>query len=310
MQLIRGIHNLRPEHAGCVLTIGNFDGVHRGHQAVLRQLQLKAKELGLPSCVMVFEPQPLEFFSPSTAPARISRLRDKYHAMASLGIDRLLCVKFDHHFAQLSADDFIKQVLVAKLNVRFLVVGDDFRFGIKRCGDFSLLHQAGEKYGFQVLSTDTLLHDEQRVSSTLLREALKTGNMTHVERMLGQPYTIHGRVAHGAKLGRTIGFPTANIHLKRLVVPLQGVFAVIVDVDNQKYTAVANIGFRPTVNGTRSQLEVHLFDFNGNLYGKRLQIEVCHKLRDEQKFESFAALQAQITEDARQAREWFAEHQC
>ncbi len=310
MQLIRGIHNLRPEHAGCVLTIGNFDGVHRGHQSVLRQLQLKAKELGLPSCVMVFEPQPLEFFSPSTAPARISRLRDKYHAMESLGIDRLICVKFDRHFAQLSADDFIKHVLVGKLNVRFLVVGDDFRFGIKRCGDFSLLCQAGEKYGFQVLSTDTLLHDEQRVSSTLLREALKAGNMDHVRRMLGQPYTIHGRVAHGAKLGRTIGFPTANIHLKRLVVPLQGVFAVIVDVDNQKYTAVANIGFRPTVNGTRSQLEVHLFDFNGNLYGKRLQIEVCHKLRDEQKFESFAALQAQITEDARQAREWFAEHQC
>lgn len=310
MQLIRGIHNLRPEHAGCVLTIGNFDGVHRGHQSVLRQLQLKAQELGLPSCVMVFEPQPLEFFAPNSAPARISRLRDKYHAMTELGIDQLLCVKFDRHFAELSADEFIQKVLVEKLNVRFLVVGDDFRFGIQRCGDFALLEAAGKKYGFQVLSTATFLHEEQRVSSTLLREALKAGNLKQVHRMLGSPYVITGRVAHGAKLGRTIGFPTANIHLKRLVVPLQGVFAVAVHVDNKKYSAVANIGFRPTVNGTRSQLEVHLFDFSGDLYGKQLRIDVCHKLRDEQKFESFAALQAQITEDARQAREWFAEHQC
>jgi len=305
MELIRGIHNLRSEHVGCVLTIGNFDGVHRGHQAVLSRLQEQAVQLGLPSCVMVFEPQPLEFFAREKAPARLSRLRDKYEAIAALNIDRLLCVKFDHVFAELTAAEFIEQILVRKLAVRFLVIGDDFRFGLQRRGDFALLVEAGRQYGFQVLSTDTLLHDQQRVSSTLLREALREGRLEDVTQMLGHPYTITGRVAHGAKLGRTIGFPTANIHLKRLVVPVQGVYAVQVLIADAIHFGVANIGFRPTVNGTRSQLEVHIFDFKGDLYGKQLQIQVCHKLRDEQKFPSFPALQTQITMDARQARQWF-----
>ncbi|MDD2842403.1 MAG: bifunctional riboflavin kinase/FAD synthetase [Tolumonas sp.] len=305
MELIRGIHNLRSEHVGCVLTIGNFDGVHRGHQAVLRRLQEQATQLRLPSCVMVFEPQPLEFFAGDKAPARLSRLRDKYEAIAALNIDRLLCVKFDHVFAELTAAEFIEQILVRKLAVKFLVIGDDFRFGLQRRGDFALLVEAGRQYGFQVLSTDTLLHDQQRVSSTLLREALREGRLEDVTQMLGHPYTITGRVAHGAKLGRTIGFPTANIHLKRLVVPVQGVYAVQVLIADAIHFGVANIGFRPTVNGTRSQLEVHIFDFKGDLYGKQLQIQVCHKLRDEQKFPSFSALQTQITMDARQARQWF-----
>jgi riboflavin kinase/FMN adenylyltransferase len=283
------------KHVGCVLTIGNFDGVHRGHQAVLSRLQEQAVQLGLPSCVMVFEPQPLEFFAREKAPARLSRLRDKYEAIAALNIDRLLCVKFDHVFAELTAAEFIEQILVRKLAVRFLVIGDDFRFGLQRRGDFALLVEAGRQYGFQVLSTDTLLHDQQRVSSTLLREALREGRLEDVTHMLGHPYTITGRVAHGAKLGRTIGFPTANIHLKRLVVPVQGVYAVQVLIAKTIYFGVANIGFRPTVNGTRSQLEVHIFDFKGDLYGKQLQIQVCHKLRDEQKFPSFSALQTQIT---------------
>lgn len=305
MELIRGIHNLRSEHVGCVLTIGNFDGVHRGHQAVLSRLQEQATQLGLPSCVMVFEPQPLEFFAGDKAPARLSRLRDKFEAIAALNIDRLLCVKFDHAFAELTAAEFIEQILVRKLAVRFLVIGDDFRFGLQRRGDFALLVEAGRQYGFQVLSTDTLLHDQQRVSSTLLREALREGRLADVTHMLGHPYTITGRVAHGAKLGRTIGFPTANIHLKRLVVPVQGVYAVQVMIAKTIHFGVANIGFRPTVNGTRSQLEVHIFDFKGDLYGKQLQIQVCHKLRDEQKFPSFSALQTQITMDAHQARQWF-----
>lgn len=305
MELIRGIHNLRAEHVGCVLTIGNFDGVHRGHQAVLRRLQEQATQLGLPSCVMVFEPQPLEFFAREKAPARLSRLRDKYEAIAALNIDRLLCVKFDYAFAELTASEFIEQILMRKLAVRFLVIGDDFRFGLKRQGDFALLVEAGKQHGFQVLSTDTLLHDQQRVSSTLLREALREGRLADVTQMVGHPYTITGRVAHGAKLGRTIGFPTANIHLKRLVVPVQGVYAVKVLIADDIYFGVANIGFRPTVNGTRSQLEVHIFDFKDDLYGKQLQIHVCHKLRDEQKFPSFSALQTQITVDARQARQWF-----
>ncbi len=310
MELIRGIHNLRQEHAGCVLTIGNFDGVHRGHQAVLTKLREQAELLSLPSCVMVFEPQPLEFFAPGKAPARLSRLRDKYEDIAALGIDRMLCVKFDRAFSKLTAEQFIEQILLRQLDVRFLVIGDDFRFGAHRLGDFALLAEAGKKHGFQVLSTDTLLHDQQRVSSTLLREALKDGRLDDVAHMLGHSYVISGRVAHGAKLGRTIGFPTANIHLKRLIAPLQGVFAVQIEINGIRHPGVANIGFRPTVNGTRSQLEVHIFDFEEDLYGKQLQIRICHKLRDEQKFPSFTALQTQITADALHAREWLAAYQC
>lgn len=306
MELIRGIHNLRTAHAGCVLTIGNFDGVHRGHQAVLAQLKKKASALQLPSCVMVFEPQPLEFFFQSKAPARLSLLRDKITAMAEQGIDRLLCLRFDREFSALTAEQFISDILVKRLNVRFLVIGDDFRFGAQREGDFQRLQQAGREYGFDVLSTETLLHDQQRVSSTLLRNALSDGRFADVEKMLGHPYAICGRVVHGAALGRTIGFPTANIVLKRLVLPLRGVFAIKTDILGQTYTGVANIGFRPTVNGTRAQLEAFLFEFKGDLYGKQLQIQICHKLRDEQKFPTFEALKNQITADVSHARAWFA----
>lgn len=306
MELIRGIHNLRPRHAGCVLTIGNFDGIHRGHQAVLTQLKQKAAELKLPSCVMVFEPQPLEFFYHEKAPARLNLLRDKCLAIRDQQIDRLLCIRFDQSFAQLTADQFIEDILVNRLNVRFLVIGDDFRFGVNREGDFHRLQAAGKKFGFAVLSTATLLHEQQRVSSTLLRTALQQSDFDSVEKMLGHPYAICGRVVHGAALGRTIGFPTANIVLKRQVAPLRGVFAVKTDIDGQIYQGVANIGFRPTVNGTRAQLEAFLFDFQGDLYGRSLQIQICHKLRDEQRFPSFDALKNQIIADAEHAKAWFA----
>ncbi|MCD8548896.1 MAG: bifunctional riboflavin kinase/FAD synthetase [Aeromonadaceae bacterium] len=305
MQLIRGLHNLRPEHAGCVLTIGNFDGVHLGHQAVLQQLKQQAHALGVPACVMLFEPQPLELFIQHQAPARLTRLREKYLALARLGIDRLLCVRFHHAFAQLQPELFIEQILVQQLGVRFLIVGDDFRFGRQRRGDFALLQQAGRRHGFAVVSTQSFCVDAQRVSSTLVREALGEGNLTQVQRMLGEPYTLSGRVAHGDKLGRTIGFPTANVHLKRRRVPVSGVYAVEVLFSGQLHHGVANVGVRPTVHGTRPQLEVHLFDFAGNLYGRQIQVRLCHKLRDEQKFESFAALQQQIERDAQVARAFF-----
>ncbi|GAA4500037.1 bifunctional riboflavin kinase/FAD synthetase [Pseudaeromonas paramecii] len=305
MELIRGLHNLRPEHAGCVLTIGNFDGVHLGHQAVLQQLKQQAHALGVPACVMLFEPQPLELFIQHQAPARLTRLREKYLALARLGIDRLLCVRFHHAFAQLQPELFIEQILVQQLGVRFLIVGDDFRFGRERRGDFALLQQAGRRHGFAVVSTQSFCVDTQRVSSTLVREALGEGNLTQVQRMLGEPYTLSGRVAHGDKLGRTIGFPTANVHLKRRRVPVSGVYAVEVLFSGQLHHGVANVGVRPTVHGTRPQLEVHLFDFAGDLYGRQIQVRLCHKLRDEQKFESFAALQQQIERDAQAARAFF-----
>lgn len=305
MELIRGLHNLRPEHAGCVLTIGNFDGVHLGHQAVLQQLKRQAHALGVPACVMLFEPQPLELFIEHQAPARLSRLREKYLALSRLGIDRLLCVRFHHAFAQLQPELFIEQILVQQLGVRFLIVGDDFRFGRERRGDFALLQQAGRRHGFAVVSTQSFCVDALRVSSTLVREALGGGDLVQVRRMLGEPYTLSGRVAHGDKLGRTIGFPTANVHLKRRRVPVSGVYAVEVLFSGQLLHGVANVGIRPTVHGTRPQLEVHLFDFAGNLYGQQIQVRLCHKLRDEQKFESFAALKQQIERDAQAARAFF-----
>ncbi|MDN2481977.1 bifunctional riboflavin kinase/FAD synthetase [Vibrio astriarenae] len=305
MELIRGIHNISSQHHGCVLTIGNFDGVHLGHQAVLEQVTAQAKLLGLPSTVMTFEPQPLELFTRDKAPARLTRLRDKYVQLSKLDIDRLLCVNFNRHFANLSADAFIKELLVNKLGVKFLVVGDDFCFGQGRTGNFAMLQQAGRDYGFEVVSTQSFCLQQQRVSSTAIRQALASNDLTVAKTMLGRDYSISGRVSHGRKLGRTIGFPTANIPLKRCVSPVSGVYVVEAHgIGQSPIGGVANIGQRPTVNGVRQQLEVHLFDFHANLYGKQLEVSLLHKLRDEKKFDSFDLLKQQIELDAEAARVW------
>lgn len=305
MELIRGIHNIKPWHRGCVLTIGNFDGVHLGHQAVLRRLTEQARLLGVPACVMIFEPQPRELFTGENAPARLTRLREKYQQLARLGIDRLLCVRFNAEFAAQSPDHFIRGLLVDKLGVRFLVVGDDFRFGQNRGGDFELLTRAGRAFDFDVVSTQSWRMNSQRVSSTLIRDALVNDRLNDAAHMLGRPYSLCGRVAHGAKLGRTIGFPTANVALKRQVSPVSGVYAVELLLDGQRYPGVANVGNKPTVNGTQALLEVHLFDFSGDIYGKQVEVELRHKLRNEQKFASFALLKEQIQRDAAKARHWF-----
>ncbi len=305
MQLIRGIHNITPQVRGCVLTIGNFDGVHLGHQEVLNGLKSKAKLFGLPSTVMTFEPQPQELFSGKNAPARLSRLREKLVLLAKYDIERLLCVRFDAKFSAMSAQDFIEQLLVKKLGVKFLVVGDDFRFGHNRVGDFEMLKRAGLEFGFEVISTQSLKVSKARVSSTLVRAKLAEGDIEQATKMLGHPFVISGRVRHGQKLGRTIGFPTANIALDRKVSPVQGVFAVQVDLDGEIYQGVANIGQRPTVNGTRIQLEIHLFDFQGDIYGKCLDTHVLHKIRTEIKFDSFELLKEQIKRDVIQAKAFF-----
>ncbi|MGF1910495.1 bifunctional riboflavin kinase/FAD synthetase [Vibrio kasasachensis] len=305
MELIRGIHNIQPQHQGCVLTIGNFDGVHLGHQAVLEQVSQKANTLNLPSMVMTFEPQPLELFAKDKAPARLTRLRDKFVQLSKLSLDRLLCVSFNAYFASLTAEEFITDLLVKRLGVKFLVVGDDFCFGHGRKGNFAMLQQAGKEHGFEVVSTQSFCLQQQRVSSTAIRNALAKDDLPAVAEMLGRDYSISGRVSHGRKLGRTIGFPTANIPLKRCVSPVSGVFVVqALGLDGQTIGGVANIGQRPTVNGVRQQLEVHLFDFHANLYGKQLEIVLLQKLRDEQKFESFEALKQQIELDAEAARVW------
>ncbi|AZQ09601.1 bifunctional riboflavin kinase/FAD synthetase [Shewanella khirikhana] len=303
MELIRGIHNILPAHRGCVLTIGNFDGVHRGHAKVIASLVERAKHFGLPATLMTFEPQPQELFRGDDAPARLSLLRDKIVLLDELGIDRLLCVNFNAKFAAMDPEHFIEDLLVRKLGVRYLVVGDDFCFGKSRAGNFEMLKKAGERFGFAVVNTHSFMVGDLRVSSTAVREQLAKGNLEQARRLLGHPFTLCGRVAHGQKIGRTIGFPTANIALKRKVVPVRGVFAVKLWWDGSDiYEGVANVGFRPTVNGQVCQLEVHLFDFEGDLYGKRVEVELVAKIRDEQPFQSLDALKKQIWNDADRAR--------
>ncbi|MCW9732600.1 bifunctional riboflavin kinase/FAD synthetase [Avibacterium sp. 20-15] len=308
MQLIQGLKQLPAtlRQQGCALTIGNFDGVHLGHQAVLRHLREKATSLSLPMVVMLFEPQPSEYFMADNAPPRLMRLRDKLSALAELGVDYVIRIKFDRTFAQLSAEQFIQQYLVQKLNVKFLSIGDDFRFGVGRTGDFALLQQAGEQYGFRVEDNCSFRLNEQRISSTAIRQALADDHLALAKQLLGKPYCIYGRVVQGNKLGRTIGFPTANIRLQRQVNPVKGVYAVRAKLPNgTEYEGVANIGRRPTINGIKQLLEVHLFDFKQDIYGQPLKVELCHKIRDEVKFPSFEDLKAQIVKDVDVAKAYF-----
>ena len=315
MQLIRGFHNLahRAElEKGCVLSIGNFDGVHLGHQNVLARLIDKSLALNLPSVVMIFEPQPREFFaqksgdfSQNQPPARLMRLRDKLKYLGEAGVDFVLCVRFCEKFAKLSAEEFITDLLVKQLKVRYLSVGDDFRFGAKRAGNYETLCNASLKYRFAVEESHTHSLEAERISSSLIREALQADNLTLAEKLLGKPYSIAGRVAHGNKLGRTIGFPTANIMLNRLVTPIQGVYAVQVETKSGKFNGVANVGNRPTINGSKPLLEVHIFDFNQAIYGEAIEVSFLHKIRNEIKFPSFEELKAQIKKDYEQAVKFF-----
>jgi riboflavin kinase/FMN adenylyltransferase len=307
MELIRGTHNILPSHHGCVLTIGNFDGVHRGHAQVIGNLVSKAHHFQLPATVMTFEPQPQERFLGDNAPARLSLLRDKIRLLDELEVDRLLCINFTAAFANQAAEVFIEDLLVKKLGVKYLVVGDDFCFGKGRLGNFDMLLEAGKKHGFTVVSTQSFMLASQRVSSTAVREQLALGHLEQARHLLGHPFIMSGRVAHGQKIGRTIGFPTANIALKRKVSPVRGVFAVrMYWQDSHTYEGVANIGFRPTVQGQICQLEVHLFEFFGDLYGKRVEVELVAKIRDEQPFESLDALKKQILNDANEAMALFS----
>ncbi len=306
MELIRGLHNLRSRHRGCVATIGNFDGVHLGHQAVLGQLAQKADALCLPAVVIIFEPQPQEFFAPDKAPARLTRFREKLQALRRFAVDRVLCIRFDRAFAALSAEEFIQRVLVDGLGVRYLAVGDDFRFGRGRTGDFAMLQQAGAAQGFQVANMHSFRIGGERVSSTRIRSALAQGDLEAAEMLLGRPYRMCGRVAHGDKRGRSIGFPTANIHLHRQNTPVQGVYAVeMFGLEDEPVRGVANVGTRPTVDGTRSLLEVHLFDFSRDIYGRYVHVDFVHKVRDERRFESLDELKEQILRDAADARGFF-----
>lgn len=314
MQLIRGLHNIREQHKGSVLTIGNFDGVHLGHQTVLKHVVQQAKERNTSSIVMIFEPQPLELFRPEQAPVRLTQWREKYELISELGVDYLLCVSFTHRLAGLPATDFVERVLYQQLQIQHLVVGDDFRFGKNRQGDFVFLEQAGLRLGFGVTNTASYRQASTRVSSTLIREALSRHQFQEVEAMLGRPFYFSGRVRHGEKNGRLLGFPTANLPLHRVHSPLHGVFAVRVKTGEQakrqnntqqEWQGMANIGRRPTFAGQVLQLEVHLFDFSGDLYGKRLYVYPEYAIREEQKFASIDALRKQLEKDAKEGQVWF-----
>jgi riboflavin kinase/FMN adenylyltransferase len=297
--------SLQRARGRCALTIGNFDGVHRGHRALIDRVTARAAELDLTSCVLTFEPHPREFLAPGAAPARLSRLRDKLELLAAAGVQRVHVARFNAAFAALSAQRFIDEVLVRGLAIRWLLVGRDFRFGEQRAGDFAALHAAAPRHGFELESMPDVLLDGMRVSSSAVRTALAAGDLRGAERLLGHPYTISGRVAHGAKLGRALGFPTANIVLRRAP-PLSGIFVVQAEGLGR---GVASVGRRPTVNPLPLPLlEVHLFDHEGDLYGRHLRVRFREKLRDEEKYDGLEALKQAIARDARRAREYFAHH--
>ncbi|MGD8832658.1 MAG: bifunctional riboflavin kinase/FAD synthetase [Pseudomonadales bacterium] len=307
MEIIHGIYSLKPEHRGCVLTIGNFDGVHHGHRMLLDHLFAKSQELGVPSMLLTFEPQPREYFAGEKVPARLTRFREKITLLCRTDLDRVLCLPFNERTRNTSAEWVTDVLLHELLGIRYIVVGDDFRFGKDARGDYDMLKAAGDRYGFGVSHLGTLTFEHERISSNRIREALAEGKFPLAEQLLGHPYFIMGRVVYGRQLGRQLGVPTANIRLQRYRAALEGTYAVRIKGLEEEYDGVANIGIRPTVDGKEPLLEVHLFDFSGDLYGRLLTVEFVAKIRDEQKFDGLDALKAQIHADIVEARRLLAD---
>ena len=306
MTFVRGLPMLQSLEEKSVVTIGSFDGVHIGHQAILQQVKEASQRLQIPSVAMTFEPQPREYFSAERAPARLMRLREKIDTLLDLGVDRVVCLQFNRQLRNLSATDFVEQVLVRGLAVKHLIVGDDFHFGCDRSGDFAMLTEQGKRLGFDVQDTATVESQGRRVSSTLVREVVDQGDFPRAAELLGKPFSISGVVGYGQQLGRELGFPTANVQLNRFSAPLSGVFAVRVNVGGTLYCGAANVGLRPTVGDlVKPILEVHLLDFSGDLYGQRLAVEFQHKNREEIKFTTVDKLVDTITKDVKKIRQWF-----
>ncbi|MBI2994038.1 MAG: bifunctional riboflavin kinase/FAD synthetase [Gammaproteobacteria bacterium] len=303
MQILRHPPQARRGQRGCVATIGNFDGVHLGHQAIIGELARTAAERRIPAIVMTFEPQPLEFFAPETAPSRLTSLREKCQVLARQGVDCVLCLRFTDALARLAPAEFVDRLLVAAMDARHVIVGDDFRFGRNRVGDYRELSELARGRGFEVSETPTCMLGGARVSSSRIRAALLNGDMQAAATLLGRRYSLIGRVVPGDRRGRGLGFPTANIDLERRTPPLRGVFAVrVLGLDDRTRDGVANIGTRPVFGGARMLLETHLFDFDDDLYGRRMEVEFLCKLRDEQRFASTRELQDQIRRDCDAAR--------
>ncbi len=306
MEIIRGFANLQPRHRGAVVTIGNFDGVHCGHQAILSRVRDKARQLDKPSMIICFEPQPREYFDPDNAPPRLTRFREKVTQLSRCGVDLILCSQFNRRTQSMPAEQFVA-LLGEQIETSALFVGDDFRFGADRSGDFDMLRRAGEQYGFEVTNMTTLVMKDERVSSTRIREALQAGKFEDAETLLGRPYAITGNVVYGRQLGRELGAPTANIQLHRYRAPIDGIYAVEVEGLGARRQGVANVGVRPTLNevGVEPLLEVHLFDFEGDIYGKTVDVIFRRKIREEVKFDSVESLKMQIAKDIEDARAFF-----
>ena len=303
MELIRGLHNLRERHRGCVLSIGNFDGFHRGHQALIARLRQHAARAGLPATVQIFEPTPREVFAgPGAAPGRIATFRDRLAQLEAAGVDRVLCVRFCKRFAAMPAEQYVEGVLIGKLGVKAVVVGDDFKFGAGRGGDLALLQWMGRRLGFAAEAVGTVDVDGERASSSAVRAALAVPDLARAERLLGRPYALSGRVRRGAQLGRKLGMPTVNVPMRRRPALRMGVYAVRVHAGGRDWNGVANIGIRPMLERSSCVLEAHLFGEPGSLYGQAVDVKFVKFLRDEQRFESFDALAAQMQKDGAQAR--------
>lgn len=303
LELVRGIHNLRRRHRGCVLTVGNYDGFHLGHQAVLARLGEAGAARGLPCALLTFEPMPREFLDPDGAPPRLASFREKVEDAAGLGLERLVCARFDRRFAALSPEAFVRDLIVDGLGARYVLVGEDFRFGYKRAGDLGRLAALGREYGFETAPVPAVIEGGERISSTRVRAALAAGEPELAARLLGRPYRISERVRSGARLGRTLGIPTANLRIARKPAPRFGVYAVeAVLEDGRVLPAAANLGVRPTVDGRDCLLEVHLLDYDGDLYGRRLSVRFRHFLRPEVRFDGTEALRAQMQADIRRVR--------
>ncbi|MEE4278792.1 MAG: bifunctional riboflavin kinase/FAD synthetase [Halieaceae bacterium] len=308
MELLRGLGGLRDRHRPCVATIGAFDGVHLGHQAVVAQTDELARALGLPTTVVTFEPLPREYLAGADAPPRLQSFRARFEAFRGLGVDRMLCLRFNERLRSMSADDFARQLFIDGLGIRALVLGDDFRFGRAREGDAAFMHALGQREGFETHAMRTVEVGGERVSSTRLRRALAEGDFELAEALLGRPWTISGRVMHGRRLGRELGAPTANIALRHRSLPVSGVFIVRVSgAGLENAPAIANVGTRPTIAaGQRANLEVHVLEGNPELYGQRLDIQFVARIRDEQRFDGVEALREQIHRDIDAARAYFA----
>ncbi len=306
MRYIRGLQSLKQSDKGCVASIGNFDGLHLGHCEIINNLKIQSDTLKLPLTIISFEPLPSEFFMPEP-PARIYPQRDKVRLLKQLGVDNYLCLKFDAEFANQSPEDFVNHILNESLNVKYFAVGDDFKFGHQRKGDFKLLKTMGDVSGMQVVDTPTYDYAGERISSTRIRKCLETGNIKGANELLGECYQLSGRVRHGDKRGRTIGFPTLNMKVLDHIAPARGVYAVRVrGLSKEPLNGVANLGARPTVAGIENRLETHLFDFDGDVYGKYICVELVVFLRAEKKFDDFGELKTQIVQDAEQARSLLA----